>query len=347
MKRLMTAALAAWWASSGPIGQSFVQAQDQIYLLRGAPLVGRITDMSPDAVTIDVRGSARSIPVKEIRRIGLAEDPPELRRARDDIPAGQWENSLETLKRIDPKKIARDLVRRDLQYFVAYCQGKLALAGGGDKAAAEAALRELVVDDPKTYHFYEAAELLGDLALALESYDNALRYYAAIGRAPWPDYRMRSALREARVLVAQGKHAEAMGKYDSVLAAPLDTSEAARQKSIAQVGKAVCLAETGQHQEGIRLVEQLIAKNDPQDGELFGLAYNALGRCHVRAKRPKDAVLAYLHVDQLFFSIPEIHAEALYYLSKLWSEVNKPERAAAARSLLRERYAGSVWAKRE
>ena len=346
MKHLVLAVIVTSWVCGGLTCRSVAQGQDQIYPLRGSPVAGRIIDTSPDEVTIDVRGSTRSVPVNEIRRIGFAEDPPELRRARDDINAGQWENSLEALSRINPKGIVRDPVRRDLQYYVAYCQGKLALTGGGDKAAAEATLRELVRQDPKTYHFYESAELLGDLAMALENYENALRYFGAIGRAPWPDYRIRSALREARVFVAQGKYAEATGKYDGVLASSLDTSEATKQKLIAQVGKAICLAETGKHEEGIKIVEDIIAKDDPQDQELFGLAYNALGRCHLRAKQPKQAILAYLHVDQLFFSVPDIHAEALYYLSKLWVDVNKSDRAAAARNLLRERYAGSVWAKR-
>ena len=77
---------------------------------------------------------------------------------------------------------------------------------------------------------------------------------------------------------------------------------------------------------------------------LFARAYNALGRCYMKQNKPKDAVLALLHTDVLFYADADAHAEALYYLSKLWSDINKSDRAVAARSTLRERYAGSIWA---
>ena len=72
--------------------------------------------------------------------------------------------------------------------------------------------------------------------------------------------------------------------------------------------------------------------------------YNALGRCYLKQNKPKDAVMAYLHTDVLFYADADAHAEALFHLSKLWSDINKSDRAVAARNTLRERYAGSVWA---
>ena len=51
-------------------------------------------------------------------------------------------------------------------------------------------------------------------------------------------------------------------------------------------------------------------------------------------------MLAFLHTDLMYSADADSHAEALYYLSKHWTDVNK---AAIAKSTLRERYAGSVW----
>jgi tetratricopeptide (TPR) repeat protein len=103
-------------------------------------------------------------------------------------------------------------------------------------------------------------------------------------------------------------------------------------------------AETGKAEEGLALLQDLINKNDPQDVPLFARTYNALGKCHQKLNKPKDAVLAYLHTDVLFYTDADAHAEALYNLSKLWGDVNKQDRAVAARATLKERYAGTVWA---
>jgi len=327
--------------------EAAAQGEDQVYPFRGSPTSGTIMETSTTEITIERRGTRRAIPVNEIKKVAFGDEAPELRRAREDVLSGQLANGLDELRGIDPANLRRELVRADLQYYMAYCQGRLALSGGGDKQAAIDSLLDFVRGNPQTYHFFEAAELLGDLSAAQQDYDGAIRYYTAIGtKAPWPDYQMRAAVLEARVLIAQGKFPDAQAKYESVMAMSVDTAEATQQKLMAQVGKVVCMAETGQHEEGVKILEQIIAKNDPQDGELFGRTYNALGRCHLKAQRTKDALLAYLHVHVLFYNSADVHAESLYYLSKLWNDVNQSERAVNARNLLMERYAGSVWAKR-
>jgi hypothetical protein len=131
-----------------------------------------------------------------------------------------------------------------------------------------------------------------------------------------------------------------------VLGTTLNTPVASRQKEFASLGKAKCLADATQPQpdQGVALAEKIIADGDSRDGELFARAYNSLGYCHMKAGRPKDALLAYLHVDLMFYQDPSQHAEALYHLQTLWRDVNKADKALRARSLLKERYAGSVWA---
>ena len=58
-------------------------------------------------------------------------------------------------------------------------------------------------------------------------------------------------------------------------------------------------------------------------------------------------MLAFLHVDVLYFSVPEAHAEALANLVELWTELPNTERAVRARKILQEQYANSPWAKKE
>ncbi|MDA1054720.1 MAG: tetratricopeptide repeat protein [Planctomycetota bacterium] len=321
---------------------------DQVYPFRGSPTNGVIADTSSKTeVVIEVQGSQRSIPVNEIRRITLADDPPELRRGRDDILSGQIESGYDDLRKVNAADIKRPLTKADLQYYLAYCQGKLALTGGGDKGAAAKAMLAFVGANAESYHFFEAAELLGDLAVSLESYDGAAKYYGAIATtAPWPDYQLRGSVLKSRALMRKGDFAGAVTEFDAVIGSPVDTPAATQQKLLAQAGKASCLAGTGAPAEGITIAEEIISKNSPEDNsELFGRTYNALGACYLKSGKPREALMAYLHVDVLFYANPEVHAEALYNLSKLWLQLKKQDRADNARNLLTDRYAGSVWAK--
>ena len=56
--------------------------------------------------------------------------------------------------------------------------------------------------------------------------------------------------------------------------------------------------------------------------------------------------MAFLHVDSLYFGVPEQHAEALANLSTLWKDVQKGDRAAQALEQLKERYPNSRWAQK-
>jgi tetratricopeptide (TPR) repeat protein len=320
------------------------QQYDQVLTRRGSPANGRVVGMSPTEVVLETRGTRQRIAVNEIRRVSYAEDTPELRRGRDNILAGQWAAGVADLERVDAASLDRAEVKQDLQFYLAYGRGRLALTSGGDKSTAKNEMLAFAVNWPESFHFLQAADLLGDLALALD--EDAVKYYAAIAaKAPWPEYKLEAAISEAQALLLQRKYGEADRKFTEAMQFQLDTPEATRQVRLAQVGRAVALAETDRHEEARQILERLIAENDPQDSELFGRAYNALGRCFLKAQRPRDALLAYLHVDILFFAEPEEHAEALYHLSQLWSAVQKPDRAQSARNLLNDRYAGTRWAR--
>ena len=327
---------------------SSTSAQDQVVLLRGTPVSGTITSVSPTEVSVEVRGRQRKVAVNEIRRVSFREDPPELKRARDKILIGRFDSGLDDLKKVSADDITRPEVKQDLEFYRALCRARLSLTEGGDKSAAAGALLDFAKRNPNSFHFLEAAETLGDLAVGQDDYDDAVRYYKAMGaKAPWPDFKVRAALLEGRARLAQGSFAAARDLFDSVDQYDVDTPEVTRQKQFAVIGKAICLAEEGATDEAQQELRSLISSADPQDTELFGRAYNGLGRCHLKAEQPTDALLAFLHVDILFPGDPESHAESLYHLSHLWNTVNRADRAAAVRRLLDEKYSGSKWSKRE
>jgi tetratricopeptide (TPR) repeat protein len=327
---------------------------DQIYLPKGAPARGTIPPdgMTRDKVTIEQTGGPRDIQVNEIVRITFAGEPTDLVAGRNNVLQKNYNQALAELKKLDGQKIDRPFVRQDIEFYKALCQSRLALSEGGDKATASKTMLAFVASAQQNYHFYEAAEALGDLAMASGKWTDAAKYYGPLATAGvtatrpegWPDYQMRANNAIGRALIGEKQYDQALDKFKAVLGSDLSTTEAVRQKNLATVGRAICLAETSKVDEAVTMLKDLIDKNDPQDAVLFARAYNALGRCYLKQNRPKDAVLALLHTDLLFYADAEAHAEALYHLSKLWSDINKSDRAVAARNTLRERYAGSIWA---
>ena len=323
-----------------------VQGQfDQIYLAKGTPNRGNITEMGRDQVTLEMSGVARPFASNEIVRITFADEPPELNNARNAVLQRNWGLAQTELAKLEGQTLARDLIRHDVEYYKALSLAKLAMTEGGDKNAAATAMLNFAKLAPQSYHFYDAAEVLGDLAVSSGAYDKAVNYYKPLKAAPWGDYQMRAGNLVGRALIEQKKFEEASQEFDGVLGIDLSTAEANREKLFATIGKAVCLAETGQADQGITTLQDIIAKNDPTDAVLFARTYNALGRCYLKVNKPKDARDAFLFTDILFTADPDAHAEALYHLSKLWSDLNKSDRAVEAKNTLQERYAGSPWNK--
>ena len=75
-------------------------------------------------------------------------------------------------------------------------------------------------------------------------------------------------------------------------------------------------------------------------------AYLRQGDCYQEQQKIRDAVIAYLHVDVLFPTEKELHAEALYRLARLWAPAGRPDRAREASAKLNEIYPDSEWTRK-
>jgi len=306
---------------------------------------GKITEITADGISLMKGAVKETIPVNTLYMVVFSGEPAGLSRARINALNGNFDNALKELEKVDVAEVTRPEVTVDINYLKAYCTAQMALGGSGAQPAAEAAMVSFVRGNASSYHFYEACEVLGDLAVAQKKYPEAAKYYGPLEKSAFPDFKMRASVRLGRALQAQGKHPEAVTKFDSVLSAGASGEEAEKQVLAATLGKAVSLASTDQIDEAIKLVNTVIEKASPEEIELNARANNALGSCYVKAKKNKEALRAFLKVDLIYNGLPEAHAEALANLNKLWTEIGKEDRAQEALQLLKERYPESPWAK--
>ncbi len=117
---------------------------DLVYLLDGSMKRGKIIETSKDQISVDSTGVVSEIDVGDVKRVRFSDAPRRLVEAQTAIADGQLEDALKKLGEINRADIQRvNLVGADVDFFIAYCKAKLALAGCGDQNAAVRARRVL------------------------------------------------------------------------------------------------------------------------------------------------------------------------------------------------------------
>jgi tetratricopeptide (TPR) repeat protein len=330
-------------------GSATAQTTDTIVPNSGTPLRGTIVGTSKDGLTLEVAGQQRQVAANEIRYVAYGGEPAILRQIRDAANKGNTERAQRYLDTLSRDKIDRDLVRVDLQFYEALVTSQKAIATGTGLAEAGRALRLFASEHRDSFHFYRAAEALGDVAVAMQRPDDAARFYGVLEKTPWADVRLRGTVKMANALRTAGGEqnlAEALRRYEALIAATVDGDEAKRQQQWARLGQAICQADLGRAAEAIPAVEQVLAATPTEDADLLAAGYNALGRCYGAAERPKDAALAFLRVELLFPQQQSARAEALYHLGGIWDQLGHADRAAEARQLLQDNFPDSTWARK-
>jgi tetratricopeptide (TPR) repeat protein len=320
-------------------------AADRVKTIAGKQSSGQLTEISATKVVLALGSAKREFPVNEIESVQFDAEPNPLSQARIAVRGGRYADALAMLARIEPGDVKRPEIAKDVQFYKALAAARQALAGGGSIAEAGKMMFAFERSNSDSFHYLEACETLGDLLAAVGRFGDAESYYDKLAQAPWPDYKMRAGVLVGRALVSQKKFDQAAARFDEVLKIDAGGDEADAQKAAASLGKASALGGLGQTDEAVKLVDDVIAKANPENEELLARAYNVLGNCQKAAGKKKEARLAFLHVDLLYSRNAQLHAEALANLASLWDDLGKPDRAAQARNLLKEKYPNSVWAK--
>lgn len=319
-------------------------AADRVYPKQGVPVSGKIVSITPAKITIEVRGKDQQFDVADLSKISFDKEPVELDRARQACLDGQYDQALDEVKKISVAGIKDVRVVQDVEFYRHYCEGKLGLAGSGDKNSAIVGLRAFAAANRNTHHKYSLSELLGELALAVGAPDKASGYFKFLATSPDAETQALGEYRLAEVELVLNQLSAAQERFEKLAKSPSKSPEMTRVKNLAQVGLAVCDNLAGDTEEALKRLNALIAKHDSTDQQLFARIYNAKGSCYERLDQTQQALLNYLKTDLLFFTEAEAHAEALYHLKQLWAKAGENSRAADAGSRLVSLYASSSWA---
>lgn len=302
---------------------------------------GRITQMTKTEVVIETTGGARTIPVNQIQSISWDGEPATLKNVRMAMQVSQYEDVIAALDRIKMDTITRAEIRQDIEFYRAAAAAYLALRGTGSIDEAGKLVANFALNNPNNYHYWEATKLVADLLVAKGAADKAVEYYGQLAQAPWPEFKAQAGTAVGWAYLGSGKVDEADKAFSDVIGLQISGDDTA--KVLATIGKARCLAEKGQTEQAVAMIQEVLKRPDlTENAEVMGRAYVALGLAYRKAGDTKRAIMAFLHTDLIYFRHSESHIEALKNLIDLWPQAGHPERAAEAAEVLKKQYGREI-----
>lgn len=317
---------------------------------------GSIVEITVSSVKIKrgMTGVITEIPADEITATQFEDEPPTLSAVRTAVQGSRFPEALENAEKINRQTLKNPNVLADYDYFIAYAKSRSALMNRTQSRTKEleeaaSAVTEFLRTHASSYHFFPMCETLGEVQLALGAKDKAAQAYANLARAPWPPTRLEGKYRLGRIyLDREPPEDESVAKARNLFQEILDdkfenvTSEQRekieRRQALAGVALARCLILDGKIDQAVERLETLSEKTSPEETQAQAAIYLALGEAYEKSEKPKDAILAYLHVEILFPAAREEYRTALQKLAVLWKTVNRPERALETERLLRDAF---------
>lgn len=326
-----------------------VQAADAVdRKSESRPVQGDITAVTRTDVTVKPRlGEPVTIPVSDIARVRWDDEPAVLNLGRSAEQSGALDKALESYQNAKNEYTGNNArLRADLDFLIARATAKAALADPGQLDDAIARLEAFRQTHPDSFRYYDTLNYLGQVYMAKGQTSEAQDVFDEMAKAPQRPLQMAAKVATARLKLAQQQVAAAQSLFAEVAAIETQDPNEQSQRNAALIGKATCEQQLQQYDNAIATLDDVIAEAGAHETQLQAEAYLRQGDCLREQDKTKEAVLAYLHVDVLFSNEKPLHAEALYWLSKLWGAVGHAERAADARDRLLNQYANSAWAQR-
>jgi tetratricopeptide (TPR) repeat protein len=327
---------------------SFAQDKDRVFPTKGgAAATGKIIERTKDKVVIEnIKGTPQNYATNEILRLVFDGEPPQLSRAKDNIVQAQYDQAKDELSKVVVDTLKSEDMKEEYLFYKTYLSGAMALRGQGDPSEASKALLTWAGKYRTSHNFYAASEMLGNLAIASGTPDQAAKFFGAFASAPFVDYKLKGSFLQGRALMLLKQNAEAKAKFAIVTQAKVSDPPSLKLQKLATIATFKCDAADGKSEQAILALEKMVDEGDSTDAELFADLYNAIGSIHQSQNNHYEAVLSFLKTDLLYASQAEAHAEALYNLIQLWAKVGEPLQSTDAKSRLAKLYPTSPWVKK-
>jgi tetratricopeptide (TPR) repeat protein len=308
------------------------------------PLRGDVKEVSRTEVLLKGRNNQREyrIPANEIERIRWQGELAQLTQARVEERNGQFDKAIAGYEAALKASSSENLTT-DLEFLIARTTASKALADEENYDEPISRLEKFRESHPSSFHYFESLKLLARLYMAKPDVEKANATMKLLSEAPWNDFKMEADILRAQVAVAHGQIDAALGPLDNVLSVKPATPAEWSRRYEALLTKASCLQKQNKFQEAIDVLTSILDEAADDDTKTLAETCVRLGDCYQAAGRTREAILAYLRVDLLFPKEKANHAESLYYLSRLFAQDGKFDKAADASARLQQAYPHSPW----
>ena len=334
--------LAALTVATGSAGTVF--AVDQVTKRSDrVTFRGEITAMTIESVTITLsNGQTQVIPVSDIYSVRFDMEPSLLAQAQSNEHSGALDVALEKLQTMQKEYRGDDKrVLADVKFLIARTMVKQALADPARVPDAIAAIKKFREENKTNFRYFEALLLESSLATG----EDAQTLLKEVQAAPAKGYQLQAGVQLGQLLLAGNDAAGAFVAFQQVIEQSTGDPASSTAHFDGLLGKAKCQQKQGQIDDAIATLDDVINKASESESRTLAQAWVLKGDCFRAKSLPKDALMAYLHVDVLYPSEPALHAEALFHLVSLWAPAGHQDRSDEAMARLSTRYPNSPWAK--
>ncbi len=329
---------------------SLALAEDEVHRRAASiPLRGSITSETANEVTIQRKdtGKSETVSVHDVAKVKYegGKTAADFTQAESLERGGEHQKAIDAYAKIVQENSSKEFLARAANFGRVSSLVRIAQRDSTRVDEAIKAIEDFRKQNSNSRFHYTLHELLGQLQLSKGSGDAAKSAFAELSKAPWADYKLKATNYEGRILIAASQPDEAISKFDEVIKSAGDSSEEKLRRYEAMLGKSECLLKQKKYEDTEKLLRDVVESASSDENALQAAAFNFLGDIQRETGKPKEAILSYLYVDLLYSGERNEHAKSLCYITLLWDQLGRADRAEDARSRLKKDYPSSPWIK--